>query len=197
MLFRSASWGRFIVKMVGLLYFSVFERMPCFASVELIILNVSRYVMRSVFRCVRCARLDWRLVAVCLVGFGVRTVTSLAMAIIYSMPHFQLALTLLMRRRAVGVRGIRSSSFGGGVVVWLARYSVVVILSRSVRCCDACCRWCCTLGLSCVTSSALCIFAWVVTSLGSIPSVCGVNSGGVKLFDLFGYVLMSGICATR
>lgn len=129
--------GRFIVKMAGLLCFSVFERMPCFASVELIILNVSQYMMRSVSRWFRCARLDWRLVEVCLFGFGVRIVTSLAVVIICSMPRYQMALALLMRRRAAGVHGIRSSSFGGGVVVLWARCSVVVRVFKSARCCDA------------------------------------------------------------
>ena len=44
--------------------FRVLDRMLCVARVELIILKVSRYVTRSVSRCVRWARLDLRLVCV-------------------------------------------------------------------------------------------------------------------------------------
>ena len=57
-LFRSVKDERFIVKMAGVLCFSVFERISCFVSVELVILNVSQYVMTSVSRFFHCARLD-------------------------------------------------------------------------------------------------------------------------------------------
>ena len=64
MLLRSATWGRLMVKMVGVLYFRVLARILYVARVELIILKVARYVTRSLSRCVRWARLDLRLVCV-------------------------------------------------------------------------------------------------------------------------------------
>ena len=52
---------------------------------------------------------------------GLCIVTNLDVLIICSIPSFQLIHDMLMRRRASGVRGIRVSSVGGGIVaqcVW-------------------------------------------------------------------------------
>ena len=47
---------------------------------------------------------------------GLCIVTNLDVLIICLIPSFQLVHALLMKRRALGVRGIRVSSIGGGIV---------------------------------------------------------------------------------
>ena len=57
-LLSRAMCGRSIVRMVGLLYWSVMERVPCFVSVDFIVLNV----LRSSSYCCGYARFVLRLV---------------------------------------------------------------------------------------------------------------------------------------
>ena len=95
--------------------FSVTESIPCFARVELMVINVVRYVTRSIPCGGRHARFVCRLV-VGVEGLGwLRLVTSLTVVIICSMPSCQLAHALLMSRYEVVVRDVRSASCGLGM----------------------------------------------------------------------------------
>ena len=105
----------FTVRIVGLYCLGVTESVPFFTRVELMVLNVSRYVTRSVPFGVRRARFVFRLVEGVEVVRGVHLVINLAVVISCSMPFCQLVHALLMRRRAVGVRGISSASCGLGM----------------------------------------------------------------------------------
>ena len=79
------------------------------------VLNVLRYVTYSIPCCVRRARFVFRLVEGVKDVRVLRMVTSLAMIVIYSISICQLAHALLMRWRAVGVRGIGSATCGLGI----------------------------------------------------------------------------------
>ena len=135
-LFRSVKDERFIVKMAGVLCFSNIMFRQCGVShIECVAI---RNVISVPFFPLCTFGLTFRGSVFSLVVFGIQTVTSFAVVIICSIPRCQLALALLMRQRATCVHGIRSSLFDGGVVVLWSRYSVVVRVSRSARCCDAC-----------------------------------------------------------
>ena len=93
----------FTVRIVGLYCLGMTESVPFFARVELMVLNVSRFV--------------FRLVEGVEVVRGVHLVINLAVVISCSMPFCLLVHALLMRRRAVGVRGISSASCGLGMAL--------------------------------------------------------------------------------
>ena len=107
--------GWLTVRIMGLHCFSVTESVQCFSRVELIVLNVARYVTHA-FPCGgRHARFVCRLVVGLAVVSGLRLVTNLAVVIICSMLSCQLAHALLMSQCEVVVRGVRSASCGLGM----------------------------------------------------------------------------------
>ena len=108
-------WDWLTVRMVRVHCLSVTDNVPCFARVELRVLNMARYVTRVD----PCGGRHACFVFLLMVGFacvrGVCLVTNLAVVIICSMPICQLAHALLMRRHAVVVRGVSSASCGLGM----------------------------------------------------------------------------------
>ena len=109
-LLKRALCGRLTVRIVGLIYGIVILSMLCFASVEFIVLKVTRYVKRSVLRCVLRVRLTLRFVDLSISNCSLRTVTNLVVAVSYSipLPCCHEAHALLTRGLTICVRVIKS-----------------------------------------------------------------------------------------